>query len=95
MGEASKYKHVFFVVMLLALFSGVVTLSVVGPVYHNANDEDILLIFISNLPIFDMFVAEVDLMTHSWIFKQNVMEFMTDQNSKLRYTIAKQGKPMK
>ena len=63
--------------------------------YHNINDEDILLTFISNLPVFDRFVAEVDLMTHSWIFKQNVMEFMTDQNSELRYTISKRRKPIK
>ena len=34
-------------------------------------------------------------MTHSWIFKQNVMEFLTDQNSKLRYTISKRRKPIK
>ena len=66
---------------------------VVGLVYHN--DEDVLLKFISNLPIFDTFVAEVDLMTHSWIFKQNVMEFMINQNSKLRYTISKRRKPIK
>ena len=66
---------------------------VVGLVYHN--DEDVLLTFISNLPVFDTFVAEVDLMTHSWIFKQNVMEFMINQNSKLRYTISKRRKPIK
>ena len=72
--------------MALSLSSG-------SLVYHN--DEDVLLTFISNLRIFDTFVAEVDLMTHSWSFKQNVMEFMTDQNSKLRYTISKRRKPMK
>ena len=44
----------------------------VGLVYHN--DEDVLLTFISTLPIFDTFVAEVDLITHSWIFKQNVVD---------------------
>ena len=67
----------------------------VGLVYHNVNDEDVLLTFTSNLPIFDMFVAEVDLMPHSCILKQNVMEFMTDQNSNIRYTISKQRKPIK
>ena len=79
--------------MLLALICGVEVVVDLGPVYHN--DEDVLLTFISNLPIFDTLVAEVDLMTHSWIFKQNVMEFMIDRNSKLRYTISKRSKPIK
>ena len=39
----------------------------VGLVYHNVNDENVLLTFISNLAIFDIYVAEVDLITHSYL----------------------------
>ena len=85
-GEASKYKRLFRRHAVGTVLWRCHSL-VVGLVYRN--DEDVLLTFISNLPIFDTFVAEVDLMTYSWIFKQNVMEFMIDQNSKLRYTISK------
>ena len=89
-GEASKYNRRHAVGTVLWRCH-----SLVLGLYHSVNDEDVLLTFMSNLPMFDMSVAEVDLMIHSWIFKQNVMEFMTDQNSKLRYTISKRRKPIK
>ena len=69
----------------------------VGLVYHNVNDEYVLLTFISNLPIFDMFVAE-DLPNYSFLdfqakcygiynrskLKIKVHNFKTKETNKVR-----------